>query len=310
MSGLGSEPTRPQVLARLEAPRSSTRTRVGVIADPHLSTRAYGTWKVYHRTDQWLSRAVEILDARDVDVALIAGDLTKDGEWWNFDRFDEHVGDLEAPIEVIPGNHDVPKVFDDHDVPSIEAFEDRYTPDGLPFATGIDDVTLIGLNSATMPDGSLAHTWGGAVSREQLRWLEGVLEETSTPIVAVHHNLFDLPEHDGSPWDNFPLRNAGELFDVLADHGVSLVVSGHHHVPAATRNDGVCEVILPAVCSFPHAVATIDVDERGTTVTMHPVATPAELIEGYEFATEGKEMGREIAAFARTRLEQFPLLEE
>lgn len=310
MSGSPVTLTERRLLASFRGPAASTPTRIGVIADPHLSTRAEGTWKCYGRTESRLASAVRTVEAADVDRVLVAGDLTKDGEPWNFDRFDELTGGLSAPVDVVPGNHDVPKAAFDHEVAPVTEFEARYAPDGLPFATRAGDLTLVGLNSATLPDGALHDTWGGAVSAEQLEWLDGVLADAATPLVAVHHNVYRLPEHDGSAWENFRLRNGGALHDLLAEHGVELVLSAHHHVPATTRASGVREVIVPAVCSFPQAVVTVDIDERGTRVALHPVATAPEQAEAYAAAMNGSAVGQSIATLAETRLRRLPLVEE
>lgn len=301
-------PTEPQTLVATRRPRGHP-VRLGIIADPHLAVQATGTWKVYHRTAALFRRSLAYLLDRDVDHLLCLGDLTKDGEPRNFDLFDDLVSDCPVPLDVIPGNHDVPKTFDDHEGLSFGAFRRRYAPDGYPTTSRVGDLTLVGLNSARTPDGSLADTWAGAVSDRQLRALEDVLASAPNPIVACHHNLFALPEHDGEPWTNFSLRNREALLAVLSAHDVPLVLSGHHHVPSTGRGAGVREVVVPATCSFPHAVAILDVDRSGTRVELHPIATPPELAAGYAQATSGAPLGADVAAIAADRLGRLPLWE-
>jgi 3',5'-cyclic AMP phosphodiesterase CpdA len=295
-----------RTLVRIPAVRAPERTRLGVLADPHLATEASGTWKCYHRTQTFLRRAVERVQSVDPDRTLVVGDLTKDGERRNFDRYDELVAPLGEPL-TIPGNHDVPKEYVDHDVPSVAAFTQRYTQTGYPFRQRVGGVDVFCLNSAAMPDGSLRNTWGGRLSQSQLDWLAVELGDEPLPVVAVHHNLFAQPEHDGGFWTNFPLQNAQQLHDVLAGHSPALVVSGHHHIPATQRENGVHEVIAPALCSYPPSYLVVDVGPGGTVVRWVPVTTPTERTEAYTLGATGKDLGQGVVELAAARINTAPL---
>jgi 3',5'-cyclic AMP phosphodiesterase CpdA len=277
-----------------------------VLADPHLATESSGTWKCYHRTETFLRRAVEGVRSLDPDRTLVVGDLTKDGEARNFDRYDELAAPLSEPLTV-PGNHDVPKEYVDHDVMPVEAFARRYTEGGYPFRRRVGGVDVFCLNSAATSDGSLRDTWGGRVSQSQLDWLADELGDAELPVVAVHHNLFAQPEHDGDFWTNFPLGNARQLHNVLAGHSPALVVSGHHHIPAAQREGGVHEVIAPALCSYPPSYLVVDVGPDGTVVRWVPVTTPTERTEAYTLGATGKELGQGVVELAADRLDAAPL---
>jgi 3',5'-cyclic AMP phosphodiesterase CpdA len=290
----------PRVLARIPAIRTTEPTRLGILADPHLATRASGTWKCYHRTETFLRRAVAGVQSIDPDRTLVVGDLTKDGEASNFDRYDELVAPLPEPL-TIPGNHDVPKEYVDHDVMAVSEFADRYTEVGYPFRQQVGGVDVFCLNSAAMPDDSLRDTWGGRVSRSQLDWLASELGDATLPVVAVHHNVFAQPEHDGGFWTNFPLENSEELADVLAAHSPVLVVSGHHHIPSYGRERGVHELIAPALCSYPPSYLVVDIGPDGTLVRRIPVTTPTERTESYTLGATGKELGRAVVELAADR---------
>lgn len=293
-------------LTRIPAVRTPEVTRLGVLADPHLATESSGTWKCYHRTETFLRRAVEGVQSADPDRTLVVGDLTKDGEARNFDRYDELAAPLGETL-TIPGNHDVPKEYVDHDVMPVDAFAQRYTEGGYPFRRRAGDVDVFCLNSAAMPDGALRDTWGGRVSQSQLDWLADELGDTRLPIVAVHHNLFAQPEHDGGFWRNFPLQNARKLHDVLASHSPALVVSGHHHIPSYRQEGGVHEVIAPALCSYPPSYLVVDIGPDGTTVRWVPVTTPTERTEAYTLGATGKDLGRGVVELASARLDSAPL---
>lgn len=290
----------PRIVARIPAVRATEPTRMGILADPHLATRASGTWKCYHRTETFLRRAVAGVRSTDPDRTLVIGDLTKDGEASNFDRYDELVAPLPGPLTT-PGNHDVPKEYVDHDVMAVAAFADRYTEAGYPFRQRVGSVDVFCLNSAAMPDGSLQDTWGGRVSRSQLDWLASELGDATLPVVAVHHNVFAQPEHDGDLWTNFPLENNEELADVLAAHSPVLVISGHHHIPSYGQERGVHEVIAPALCSYPPSYLVVDIGPDGTLVRRIPVTTPTERTEAYTLGATGKELGQAVVELAADR---------
>ena len=289
----------------VKAVRTDQPTRIAVIADVHLATEATGTWKCYHQTETFLERAVKDIQSRDPDAVVVAGDLTKDGESYNFDRFDELVGPLE-PTVTIPGNHDVPKSYVDHTVPTIEQFEARYTADGYPFCERAGGVDLLCLNSATVPDGSLQDTWGGRISQTQLDWLGQKLQETTTSIVVLHHNLFAQPEHDSEFGANFQLNNSEALLGLLSEHAPVLVVSGHHHIPSLDSVNGVTEVIAPALCSYPASYLVVDIGPQGIEIDRIPVATPAEKSEAYTLGTTGSDLGKRVIELAETRLRDGP----
>ncbi len=302
-TGLDGETT----FARFDRPCAPTTTRLAVVADPHVATDATETWKVFHRTERNLRRAVAAVDDRDVDGLVVAGDLTKDGEPRNFDRYDELVAGVDVPTVTVPGNHDVTKAFDDHEAPPVETFAERYADGDYPVRTRMGAVDVIGLDSAAGRDGALRDTWGGAVSDRQLDALDGMLADAETPLVVLHHNLYPLPDNPGGEWANFPLDDADALHSVLRDYDVPLAVSGHQHVPEVGVRDGVREVIAPAVCSYPHAVLLVEIGPAGTTVTMVPLATPAEIDESYRLGTGGTPLGRGIAARTDRRLESLRL---
>lgn len=292
------------VIATLPRPRSADPVTVGVLGDPHLTPSASGTWKVYHRTEERFRTAIDDVRVRDPDAVVFAGDLTKDGSSEAFDRFDALVEDCPVPWFAIPGNHDVPKSYDDTDGLGPARFARRYADGPYPVVWQCGDVTLVGLNSAAAEDGSLAGTWGGAVSTRELDRLDSVLGTARSPIVIVHHNCSSLVESaDSRPWRRFRLRNADRLREVCDRNDVSLVVSAHHHVPAAVEGTGPTELIAPAVCSFPNAYLLLRVSSHGTVARMVPLAGPEGMAESYAAARSGSTLGRGILSLV---LDEFP----
>jgi Icc protein len=303
------------VLARLRRPVSDRPTRLAVVSDAHVATRVEGTDKMFHTTEDRLRAVVRRLNAAEPapDLVLFNGDLTKDGEPWNFERFDGIAADLEAPFAAAPGNHDVPKEFDDHETPPLSAFEDRYAPEPHPFVRRVGGVDLVVLDSATYPDGSLADGHRGAVSPSQLGWLGENLGKLDGPIVALHHNVLPvLPKAVGDLAFRrvYSLYNRAEVVSVLEDHDVPLVLTGHHHIPDAERVGGVTEVTAPPACSYPQAHLVVDVNTEGTTVRLVPHADENQQREAYDALSSAANTRRRFAGLVDGKLRGAPLIQD
>ncbi len=301
------------ILARLDAPRTHGAVRLGVLSDVHVATRSTGTDRLFHRTEARLETAVARLNDAEPDLVILNGDLTKDGEPWNYERVVELLADLEAPTVATPGNHDVPKAGDDHVTPDVSAFEETFVPEGLPLVRQVGDLDVLVIDSATLPDGSLADDHRGAVSHAQLEWLEATLQVATNPIVVFHHNLLSILRSDLAgrpPWRTYSVRNGATVLDLLDRHGVPLVLSGHHHVPATVRRGELVQVIGPAACAYPQAHLLVDVDGTGTTVRLVPHADADGQREAYEALLAGPRRQRTFAGLIEHTLDAAPLVDE
>lgn len=306
------------ILANLTRPTAETQTTLAVIADPHLSTRETGSSKLFEYTGPHLRAAVEDVQHRDVDAVLSVGDLTKDGEPWNFDACDDIVADLDVPFYAVPGNHDVPKDGDEHETISVSEFADRYTPEGsLPFAVEIGDVPIVGVNSSGTSD-HLPDTHDGEVTEEDVAWLDEILPAYDDPILLTHFNLpamaAQLRTHRDhvEPEMGIPpvLRNPAPFVDVLSKHNVPLMLSGHLHMPSTAKQDGVREVMAPTTCSFPQAYLLLEVGPEGTTVRQVPCTDQLGLRYSFSERSGDSVTSRGLTAMAAVRCADFPLVDE
>ena len=336
------------VMARLAEPTTPYPTRLAVISDPHVSTRASGSAKQFDRTESFLKTTIDDINSRDVDAVVSTGDLTKDGAPWDFERLDELLAELTAPFFAVPGNHDVPKTIDDHRSASRGRFVECYTPGSLPYHRRIGGVDLFGLDSAWTPDGDLRESHDGRITPAQLGWLDSRVAAADCPVVIAHHNLpptaSDLAaygEATGVDMSGVPImRNGEQVVEGLEAAGVPLALTGHIHLPGVARSDGpaastadpstatatadavgvtdggtgsrsrLTEVTAPATCTFPQAYLLVDINSRGTTVRYVPIATPAEAVESYRARNNGTEIDRGQAVLGSIRTAQFPLIEE
>ena len=344
MSGRPLRGAGSTVLARLAAPTAARPTRLAVVADPHVSTRATGSPKQFDRTESLLETTIQDINSRGVDATLSVGDLTKDGAPWDFDRLDELLTELDSPFFAVPGNHDVPKTFDSHPSVSRGRFVDHYTPGTLPYQLEIGGVDVFGLDSASTPGGDLRDSHDGRITTGQLEWLTSRTASADCPLVFTHHNLPPTATQaeasgvaSGIDMSAVPImRNGNEILNALSAAEVPLVVTGHIHLPGVAHDgpqqasDGgttatlptspesdsaalsptVTELTAPSTCTFPQAYLLIDVDSRGTTVRYVPIVTESESLVAYRARLDGSDVDRGQAALGAIRTAQFPLVEE
>jgi 3',5'-cyclic AMP phosphodiesterase CpdA len=306
------------VVATLDAPTSQTGVSVAVVADPHVATRASGTSKLFEQTRVHFENAVADISAREVDAVFSVGDLTKDGEDWNYAAVDETLADLEVPFYAVPGNHDVPKSRDEHDTMSVGSFADRYAPDGtFPFSTTVGDVEFVGINSAGSADYLYDSSEGGIApdDREEVR---ESLAAADDPVALTHYNLPAMFEQlrthrDAVEPEMFippEVRDGDAYVETLAAGDPSLVLTGHLHMPATVSQAGLRELMVPTTCSFPQGYYTLRVDADGTEVRFHPVAGRDGLRHGFAVRSADSTTSRGLTAIAADRLARFPLVTE
>jgi 3',5'-cyclic-AMP phosphodiesterase len=177
--------------------------------------------------EELLVTAVDRVNAIDPDLVLVAGDLTADGYAWEYERAAEWLGRIEAPLIVVPGNHDSRNVGYIH---FERIFGDRFSIHRDEFVSeraerlGTTGVTVLAVDSSE-PDLDT-----GRLGREWYGWLrEGFsAHPEDLKVLLIHHHVVAIP---GAGRELNVITDAGDLLPVLSDLGVDLVLSGHKHVP-------------------------------------------------------------------------------
>ena len=258
-------PPHSSVLAELPSPVSAG-TRVAVLSDMHVTRNDCGSWRLYHRTVDRLQTALSSASERNIDLIVVAGDLTRNGEDSEFSAVSAQLHTASAPVVCVPGNHDLPSPDNSRKQNAVSTFVNEYVGESFPFSCRFGDIDVIGLNSMDTTDHNVA---SGAISQSQLDHLDTALSSADSPIVVSHHPLTESwsAETSFSP-DQFRLTNAPDVVQLLYEHDVSLVLSGHIHWPLVGSVGQLHEVVSPAVCSYPQAYLLIDITPTGTTVSM------------------------------------------
>lgn len=174
-----------------------------------------------------------------IDAVLMTGDLSDDGSAESYALFKSLVAPIDAPLYVIPGNHDLR-------APMRAAFADQ---GGMP-ASGklnwherLGDIDLIGLD--TLIEGA----GGGEIDAATLDFLEQALSASGTRpvLLALHHPPF----HSGIAFmDRIGLSGIDALASVLSRFEADIrVVCGHIHSTMVASVGGKTALSAPSPCS-------------------------------------------------------------
>lgn len=224
-----------------------------------------------------LERAVRHLNAitPKIDVVLLTGDAVDAGSADEYARLREILSVLQAPLYIIPGNHD-----------ERDAMRRAFQSDGYLPSTGflqytVEDwpVRLIALDTL------IAGEHGGRLCEKRLQWLATRLREAPDrpTVIFMHHPPFrtGLAVMDAMGFDG-----ADRLARIVeANPQVLQIISGHIHRPIVTRFGGTIASVCPstsqqaaldlrpnpylAVVMEPPAATLLWWDETGETLVHH-----------------------------------------
>lgn len=217
---------------------------IAQITDPHIRPRGK---LAYRRVDTagYLAATVAHLNALRprVDLVLCTGDLTDLGLPEEYDHFLELVAPLQAPLHVIPGNHDDRRAMR-RAFPELTA---RCGASGfVQYVLDEHPVRMIGLD--TLTEGA-SH---GALCAERLDWLERRLSEAPQrqTMIFMHHPPFATGI---AHMDAINCHDGDALAAVLRRHPqVTRILCGHVHRSIVLQWHGVTASIAPSPA---HSVA-------------------------------------------------------
>jgi len=225
----------------------------------HLSDLHFG------RSDPRLVAALlaDLAEA-EPDLVAISGDLTQRARSHQFAEARAFLGEIAAPLVVVPGNHDIAPLYRPFTrlLRPRDKFRRLLPHDDFPSAWHGTGVVAIGLDS-TRP-----LRWkSGALTDAHLDRLDRLLD--NAPVEAMRLVVLHHPPADAG---------GGHPFAVLLDHGIDLVLTGHaHHARVDLVNDsgGGALVLVQAgtACSTrrrgePNAYGLIRLEPRQIEVTM------------------------------------------
>lgn len=185
-------------------------------------------------TEFSLGKVLELIEREQpaVDAYLATGDLSQDASAASYQRFHQHMSRFEAPVYLLPGNHDE----------NVAMTSQQDASHCCPLIIEIGEWRIILLDS-TVP-GEVP----GNFAEDQLVFLQGALEQTKgQPVmVCMHHQ----PVKVGCPWlDDQIIGNADALFEILDQYQhVKAIVWGHVHQVYEGERQGVRLYSVPSTC--------------------------------------------------------------
>lgn len=239
--------------------------------DPSLgsSGKAYADYlksdsKMLHLSGEIIDAGMAAIAAENPEFVLVPGDLTKDGERINHERFRDRLGALAKrvpKIYVIPGNHDINngmacRYAGDSTEPvdgvTPEDFAAIYADFGYGSAVGTDPSSLsyfvepvnglwvLALDSCKYRDnrpGKHPET-DGEFSAATLRWIEETLirakREKKAVIAFTHHGIVEHYPDNEKYYGKFVINDFTRVSGLFAAYGVRLVFTGHYHAQDIT----------------------------------------------------------------------------
>jgi 3',5'-cyclic AMP phosphodiesterase CpdA len=222
--------------AKEPAQTPAAPARIALLSDLHLTAMTNADIVAAHAR---FHQAIADVNAARVDLVLIAGDLTEWGRPQEFARLREHLRLFDAPVWVVPGNHDAGnKHFEGKTKPGstsawhVRLYESRLGPSC--FARTHAGVRVIGLNSVILGSGMPRE-------RAQWTWLEKELARPDPPptVVLTHFPPFEQkPEEESHEYWNIEREPRERLLRLLQQAGVKAVFSGHLHRDLTNQYEG------------------------------------------------------------------------
>lgn len=223
------------------------------LSDLHVGANEYGFDPVPHLGA--VVAAVRALPNRP-DAVLVSGDLTDDGAEEGYRLVCELLAGLDAPLWVLPGNHDDRgRLRSAFDLPGEGDEPVRYSVD-------IGDLRLV------VFDSNVPGQDPGRYDTEQLRWLDAELgaEPGRPTLLALHHPPLATGIRE---WDEINLEDGQRplLAEVVSRHPqVQAIVGGHLHRIAASALAGVPVLAVPST----YLQARPDYETEGVELMPHP----------------------------------------
>ncbi len=166
---------------------------------------------------------LDLIAARKPGVVVISGDLTQRARSEQFHQARAFVDQIQVPVVVVPGNHDVPLYNVWQRLVTPYAAYQRHFAHELEPTYRDERVMIVGLNTA--------HGWTIKDGRIPLRRLAEVAEqlaavpETVFKVVVAHHHFIPPPNFGTQS----VLDNAYQAIELFSSVGVDLILGGHLH---------------------------------------------------------------------------------
>ena len=251
--------------------KSEPVVTLGVFTDTHYSaTKPDKAGRNYMASKQKVEEAVEVFNAKNVDMVLSLGDIV-DNEFDDYADIAQYLNRLKMPFHTILGNHDFIVPF------SIQQQNNAFKTLGVTdryFSIVKENVRLIFLDTSDIAMYSNAEesksyceaeailaqlkeacavnarNYNGAIGTTQMQWLEEQLNEAtqaSENVVCFSH--IPLFVKDG---ERYTLWNGDDIGEMLKKNTcVKSYIAGHHHVGGYSDAGGIHHIVMKGMVQGP-----------------------------------------------------------
>ena len=292
--------------------------KIGVITDTHylsekLMDGGYAVENYVYMTGRNVDDAPAVLDQvltnylqSDIQVLLICGDITKDGEKQSHLDFAKKLKPLQdkgIQVYVVPGNHDInmsnavefkgDKVFS---VPGITpdefagiysayGYKDAVSRDNasLSYVAGLSEsVWLLSIDAARYSEYRTGSITSGRILPETEEWIVDVLDEAESRNIQVigmmHWGLTEHILYQSSFFKEYLVADWQRLATLFADKGMKAVFTGHFHsndislFTSATGNK-IYDIETGSLTSYPFSYRFVDLYSNRMAIRTKNVAS-------------------------------------
>ena len=193
-------------------------------------------------------QAVEFIRERQPDLVIHLGDVVHpipkmDSQADALELASQIFDELDCPLLVVPGNHDVGDKQGTANAPSFDdrgrqRFQEKWGP--LQRSCSLGDYRFLTIDSME---------WGADSDRanSQRAWLESELKSNAEQtFLFTHYPLYLCEPHEPEHYDNMNRQARDSLLALIAKYQVRAVFSGHAHRFFYNRFDETDLYVLPA----------------------------------------------------------------
>lgn len=289
--------------------------KIGVITDTHylsekLMDDDYAVENYILASGKNIKDAPAVLDKvldeylhSNIEVLLVCGDMTKDGEKQSHIDFVKKLKPLQdkgVRIFAIPGNHDInmPNAVEfkgnkTFPVPSVspEEFSDiyascgyksalKYDASSLSYVAALNSKTwLLAIDAAKYNEGASS---SGRILPETEKWIVEVLDEARSKGIQVigmmHWGLTEHIIYQSMVFGDYLVADWQRLRSLFADKGMKAVFTGHFHandITAFTSDEGntIYDIETGTLSAYPFAYRFVELSAEGMNITTKNVTS-------------------------------------
>jgi predicted phosphodiesterase len=233
--------------------------RFAVLADTHMNPRdgeSPSPWLTNRHANARTRAVVREINRLRPEFTIHLGDIihpvpSQDTYAQAADRARRVLSDLEAPLYLVPGNHDMgdkpvdwaPAAIVNDDF--LDAYADQFGDDHFAFDHA--GCRFMILNSQVFNSGLQREA-------EQWAWLEAELAAAAgrRTFLFSHYPLYVAEVDEIEHYDNIGEPARSRILELVERHGVEAVFAGHVHNFFYDRRDGCDFYVLPAVSAVRH----------------------------------------------------------